>query len=621
MAIETAHLSQHLARLRWALPVIVIALATFHEALVEALLYLLPPTWHHVGEVAVYSATGIIVAWIGLTWIIRAVTAREKTETDLQRAYAELERTHRQLQTIHEIGRRVTNAADIQELFGLAARTPVELLNAIGSAVVTFEGSSNRANVEMTWGLGEPAASALRRRAQVGLPAERCAHCRPLTAKVTDDCPLLNPLNAAGCAGDIRRVVCLPLARADERRLGVIVTYVREEAAPPNQQLNLLNILAAEITGALEGVRLRAREVATLYAVDRATHDRQDLNGLLERVLETAMAGWGVSAGAILLVDETGTWDIRARRGLGNNMNSAGFGLALRLAEETRATGQTIISAGRGDQSWDAGDRLASLAAAPLQADGETLGALFLAADQPEAFTAAQTNLLGAVAHQIALAVRNAQLYSRLRQMAVLEERYRLSREMHDGLAQTLGYLGMELERLEGRLASGNAEALQPELSALRRDVAESYLDMREAIDGLRLPLDDQPGAMARALRELVGDFAARTGLAAECICADPLENVPPEAAFNLLRIAQESLANVRRHAHARSVRVQLTQENNLFELTVADDGRGFDPGLSSERHHHGLAMMRERIRGLGGQLTLATSPGQGTRVAARLPL
>lgn len=66
-------------------------------------------------------ATGIIVTWIGLTWIIRAVTAREKTETDLKRAYAELERTHRQLQTIYEIGRRATNAADIQELFGLAA--------------------------------------------------------------------------------------------------------------------------------------------------------------------------------------------------------------------------------------------------------------------------------------------------------------------------------------------------------------------------------------------------------------------------------------------------------------------------------------------------------------------
>lgn len=629
MATETTSLQRHLTRLRWALPLIVLALAAFHQSLLYALWEQVPPAWYGPTQLAVYGVTGILVAWIGLTWIIRAVAAREKSETDLRQAYADLERTNSQLQTIHEIGRRVTDAADIQELLDLAARTPVELLNALGSTVITFEQNSGRVNLEMTWGLGEPAVTALRRRLEAGLPAEICAHCRPLTAKVTEDCPLLSPLSAAGCAGDIRQVVCLPLARSDERRLGVIATYMREEAAPPEQQLHLLNILAAEITAALEGVRLRARQMATLYAVDRATQDRQDVNGLLERVLETTMTGWGVSAGAILLVDETGTWDVRAHRGLGEGygpgsslpLHSPGFGLALRLAEETRATGQTIIPVGRGDQPGVTGSRLASPVAAPLQADGETLGALFLAADQPEAFTAAQTNLLGAVAHQIALAVRNAQLYSRLRQMAVLEERYRLSREMHDGLAQTLGYLGMELERLEGRLVSGNGESLRPELIALRRDVAESYLDVREAIDGLRLPIDDQPGGVARALQELVDDFVGRTGLAAECVCADAPENMPPEAAFNLLQIARESLANVRRHAHARRVRVQLTQENGLLELTVADDGLGFDPGRSSERHHHGLAMMRERIHGLGGQVTLATSPGQGTRVVVRVPL
>lgn len=75
-------------------------------------------------------------------------------------------------------------------------------------------------NLEMTWGLGESAVTALRRRVETGLPAEICGHCRPLTAKVTDDCPLLSPLNAAGCAGDIRRVICLPLARSDERGWG-----------------------------------------------------------------------------------------------------------------------------------------------------------------------------------------------------------------------------------------------------------------------------------------------------------------------------------------------------------------------------------------------------------------
>lgn len=629
VATETVSLNRRLVRLRWALPLIVLALAAFHQAILYALLDRIATAWHSLTQLAVYGVTGILVAWIGLTWIIRAVAGREKTEADLRRAYADLERTHRQLQAIHELGQRVTDAADVQELLDISARTPVELVNAIGSAVVTFEQNSSRVNLEMTWGLGETAETALRRQVEAGMPAEACAGCRPLTARIMDDCPLLNPLRAAGCAGEIRQVVCLPLARGDEKRLGVIAAYLGERPTPPPQQLHLLNILAAEITAALESVRLRARQMATLYAVDRATQDRQDLDRLLGRVLEMTMAGWGVQAGAILLVDETGTWNIRAHRGLGENLDAARFGLALRLAEEARAAGRTLMLPDGGDQAGGMGlflpGGLASVVAALLQTEGETLGALFLGAADPGAFTSAQINLLSAVAHQIALATRNAQSYSRLRQMAVLEERYRLSREMHDGLAQTLGCLGMELERLERRLAAGAIGAnrdssLRAELAALRHDVAEAYLDVREAIDGLRLPID-QPGGVARALQELVDGFAERTGLQAECVCTDVPEDVPPEAALHLLRITQEALANVRRHAQARHPRVQLTRVDGLLELTVADDGRGFEPTLPGERRHHGLATMRERARSLGGQFSLATSPGQGTRVVVRLPL
>jgi signal transduction histidine kinase len=191
---------------------------------------------------------------------------------------------------------------------------------------------------------------------------------------------------------------------------------------------------------------------------------------------------------------------------------------------------------------------------------------------------------------------------------------------MHDGLAQTLGYLGMQIERLESRLPAGEAEALRSELATLRRDVAEAYLDVREAIEGLRLPID-QPGGVARALRELLEDFARRTDLATDWLCTDIPENVAPEAALNLLRIAQEALANVRRHAHARRVSMQLTREDGLLELTVADDGRGFTPGQLGERRHYGLTTMRERARSLGGQFSLATSPGQGTRVVVRVPM
>lgn len=608
-------LHQRISYLRWVTPVIVLVLAAVHQGVLLVLLDRLPSAQHSLVQLAVYSVTGIVVAWIGLTWLARAVARQEQAEAELRHAYAELERTHRQLQTIYQVGRRVANAGDVQELLDIAGRVPVEILGARGTTVVTFDQERGRADLEMTWGLSDAAVRALRRQVQAGFPADRCATCRPLTAQISQDCPLLTPLQAAGCAEGIDRVVCLPLGRGRER-VGVVAAYMDASSPALDDRVNLVNILATEITAALEGVRLRARQMATLYAVDRVTQEYHDLDALLERVLVTTVAGWGAQAGAILLAEGAEeAWSIHAHQGMGNDLGSAGFGLALRLIEEARAAGQPLIVRERpGD------DGLASVTVVLLQAEGETLGALFLGAAQPATFTSAQADLLTAIAHQIALAVRNAQLYSRLRQMAVLEERYRLSREMHDGLAQTLGYLGMQAERLERLLVEGREELLRQELAEVRQVIAEAYLDVREAIEGLRLGFEE-PWGLVEALKTQLETFARRTGLSVEYAGVEDPGEFPPAVTLHLLRIAQEALTNVRRHARAHHVRVQLTREDGYLELTVADDGRGFEPALPKGLHRVGLASMRERARSLGGQFTLATSPGQGTRVTVRMPL
>ncbi len=615
LATYTGPLHRRIVRLRVATPLIVLVLAAFHQAVLYALLDHLPPAWHGLVQLAVYGVTGIVVAWIGLTWLARAVARQEQAEADLRHAYADLERTHRQLQIIHEVGRRVTNAVDVQELLDIAARMPVELLGARGTTVITFDRERGRANLEIAWGMSDAAVRALRHRIQTDFPAERCARCRPLTAQINEDCPLLTSLQDADCADGIRRIACLPLGRGRER-MGIVAAYLGEGEPPSADRINLINILATEITSALEGVRLRARQMATLYAVDQVTQEYQDLDALLERVLATTVAGWGAQAGAILLTEGAdGAWSVRAHQGLGDDLGAAGFGLALRLAEEARAAGRLLIVRERAEENG-----LASVAVVLLQAEGETLGALFLGATQPGVFTPAHGDLLTAIAHQIALAVRNVQLYSRLRQMAVLEERYRLSREMHDGLAQTLGYLGMQAERLERLLTEGREELLKQELAELRQVIAEAYLDVREAIDGLRLAVE-QPGGLVKALEAHLEDFTRRTGLAVDATEIEDPGELPPEVALHLLRIAQEALTNVRRHAQARHVWVRLTREDGHLELTVADDGRGFDPTLPQGRHRVGLASMRERARSLDGQFTLATSPGQGTRVTVRVPV
>lgn len=613
-ALKPDRLYRHLRKLRWVLPVVVLALAALHQLILGLLLERLPASWAGAAQLAVYGVTGIVVGWIGLTWILQALGRQLRVEAELRTAYADLERAHGELRAIHELGRRITNATEEQELLELAARMPLDLVGGVGTAVASFDAGSGRIELEMTWGLPERAVAALRRRVEEGLPAQRCASCRPLAANLTDRCPLLEPLQEAGCADGVERVVCLPLTRGRER-LGVVVTYLRG-GPPPAERLHLLNILATEITAALEGVRLRERQMATLYAVERATQERQDLDALLERALETTVAGWGAAAGAILLVEGAeGAWSVRARRGFEDEPGKLGVGLALKLAEECRTANRAIVASTR-----DARDGFRSVAAAPLQAEGETVGALVLAATRPGVFVPAHAGLLAAVAHQIALAVRTAELYGRLREMAVLEERYRLSREMHDGLAQTLGYMGLETDRLQRLLERGEAQAVSQGLAALRRTITDAYLEVREATEGLRLPVDG-PETLAAALEEYVEDLGRRTGLAVECSIGELPASLSAEAAVQLLRIAQEALTNVRRHANARRVRVLLQEDGGCVELLISDDGQGFDPSLPPGRRHLGLATMRERARGMGARFTLATSPGKGSTVSVRVPV
>ncbi len=605
--------TRRIAELRWPIVFIVVGVAAVHQAVLFGLLHLFPPQQQNLVQLALYSLTGVIVVWFGLRLLLKTTARQEQAEVDLRDAYAELELTHRQLQTIHEVGQRVTNSSDVHELMDIAVRIPVELLGAASSSVITFDSETDRGDLAMTYGLSEPGVQALRHEVSTTFSTQRCTDCQPLTAHVNDSCHLLESLQASGHSQGVDRIVCMPLGRGQERT-GIVSAYLGPGATPSTEQIRLVSILATEISSAMETTRLRERQMATLYAVDQATQERRSLDTLLVRVLDSTASGWGVQAGAILL-SEGDSWDVRVHQGMGGDLAAPAFGQALRMAERARTTGQPIFF-----QERLATDGLASTALLLLQTEGTTLGALFLGSSQPGVFKPSQIELMKAIASQIALAVRNAQLYTQLRQSAVLEERFRLSREMHDGVAQTLGYLGMQAERLEQLVERGDTTLLPQELKELRRVIADAYLDVRETIDGLRLTVD-QPGGFVGALQTHVEDFTRRTGLPVDCSCVDTPPNLPPDVALHLLRITQEALTNVRRHASAHHVWVSLARENGSLELTVSDDGQGFDLGSPLDRQHVGLSSMRERVRSLDGQLTLATSPGQGTRITARVPM
>ncbi len=202
------------------------------------------------------------------------------------------------------------------------------------------------------------------------------------------------------------------------------------------------------------------------------------------------------------------------------------------------------------------------------------------------------------------------------------EERRRLARELHDGLGQTLTALTLQLERLREKLE----RAALPELTGRLDDSVEmarlALNETRELSRLLRPPVLDDLG-LAAALSWLARTLDQRTGLKVELELAALGERLDPDLETLLFRLIQEALTNVLRHSGAGCAQVALRRAGASLELRVTDAGRGFDPGavLAGGANGSGLRGMRDRLELFGGRLHLTSAPGQGTEIAASVPL
>jgi nitrate/nitrite-specific signal transduction histidine kinase len=271
-----------------------------------------------------------------------------------------------------------------------------------------------------------------------------------------------------------------------------------------------------------------------------------------------------------------------------------------------------------------------ALLAVPIVSGGRILGNLYLADKtypRSSAFSQEDEDTLVRFATQAALAIDNARLHRRVRDLAITEERERIAREMHDSLAQVLGYVNTKAQAVQELLKGQQVERAAQHVGQLGEAARAAYADVREGILGLRTSIGPQR-SLLQGLQEYVERWREQSGIDAKLIVEPPdgrLDALNPGAELQLLRIVQEALTNVRKHAGASTVQVRLAETPGGVEAVVQDDGRGFDPHRARGRGndalpHFGLATMRERAESVGGALEITSSPGSGTRVLVRTP-
>lgn len=262
-----------------------------------------------------------------------------------------------------------------------------------------------------------------------------------------------------------------------------------------------------------------------------------------------------------------------------------------------------------------------SLLAVPVLCSGPFRGNLYLTEKRDaQEFTVDDEESLVRFATTAAIAIDNAYLHRRLHGLAVSEERLRIAHEMHDGLAQVLAYVNTKAQVVREHLKRERIDEAMKHLDQLAAAAREIYSDVREAIIGLRSAAGPNTNT-ADSLREYVSTWEAQNGIACRLHLEADLR-LPTGSELQVLRIIQEALANVRKHAKAQSADLWVEQVDNRVRITVKDDGVGFIPGElgRSEFPRFGLSTMRERAESVGGLFQLDSTPGEGTKVTIEVP-
>jgi len=437
------------------------------------------------------------------------------------------------------------------------------------------------------------------------------------------------PAAAAAYKQGFRTIAWVPL-RAQNQLLGVMKLLAGENSHLADEDSErLLAAMGSQIAVAIQASHLfqdvlrRSKEAQALYEIGLAQRETfGDISKILRSIVDQAREILGGETVALCLA-----------RGNGGGLKLASMS-GPEEAFHRSVVQMPLNSLGPAPQDFPPLDldvpcsnivehhRVSHLSA-PLLAGTTVIGGLCVSSQSPQCFSERHRELLASLADMAAIAISNARLLESERRVAVLEERERLAREMHDSLAQVLGYLHLQALAANRSLSRQDQGKASEELNDMASIAHEAYLDVREAILGLRQTVSPAMDVFDN-LKDYVQRFSRQSGIEVELTVADEdeLPEFSPEVEVQLVRVIQEALTNVRKHAHAATACIWIGQENGETCIRIEDDGQGFDPALvrGSAGSQFGVRIMTERIEKVGGRFEIESSRGSGTKVRIHLP-
>jgi signal transduction histidine kinase len=268
---------------------------------------------------------------------------------------------------------------------------------------------------------------------------------------------------------------------------------------------------------------------------------------------------------------------------------------------------------------WMQGSLTRSELTVPITVKGRTIGVLDAQSEQLNGFDQIDVEMLQALANQAGIAIENVRLHEQAKHVAVLEERQRLARDLHDSVTQSLYGINLYAEAAAGHLALGQLEQVRQHLDDIQKTAQESLNEIRLLIYELRPPILEQEGLVV-ALQNRLYSVENRAELNAN-LKSNLKERLPLAMEEGLYRIAQEALNNTLKHAHAKNIEVSILQDSGTLTMEISDDGKGFDPDIACQEGCLGIFSMQERAAVQDWNFNLESSPSMGTRIRVEAKL